>query len=224
MTMATPSMNAQQQTPGGPQNGWSAMGNGISNFLGIGSGDPSNQYRNAVNNVGNQAGQFGQGNALDYRANQAGLNQSIANMGQTQNYFQNQMNGNNSVSAMQLQQGLQQGLAQQQAMAASASPNNAAMAARNAAMNMGRMSSGEMGQQAMAGLQERNQAAQGLNQAQQAQGQLQLGQSGQNMQGALGGYNAATGAYGQALGTPQQTWGQTFQKMAGAAGSALVGA
>lgn len=171
--------------------------NGIPGALGIGSGDPSNPYRNAVSGIGGQAGTFGQQNAGNYQQDQAGINSSIAAL-------QAQANGQNSVSAEQLRQGNQQALAAQSAMAAGASPNNSAMAARNAAMNMGRLSYGLSGQQATAGLQERQQA-------QQALANLQLGQSGQNMQGALGGYNAATGAYGAALGTPQKTWGSTIQ-------------
>lgn len=181
-----------------------------SQALGIGSGDPSNPYRQgAVNNA--QAGAaFGQYGAGQYQQNQAGLNQTINDLRAT-------ANGQNSVSAMQLQQGLQQNLASQQSMAASASPSNAVMAARNAAMNMGRAAYGLSGQQAVAGLQERNQA-------QQALGQLQLGQSGQNLQAGLGGYGVSNQGYGLALGNPQKTWGQVLQQGISAAGPAIIGA
>jgi hypothetical protein len=158
---------------------WSGAGNTISNVLGIGSGDPSNPYRQGLSQLGQQG-------ASGFIQGQNGLNASIQDL-------RNQANGANSVSGQQLQQGLQQNLANQSSMAASASPQNAAMAARNAAMNMGRLGYGLAGQQAIAGQQERNQA-------QQALGQLQLGQSAQNLQAGLGGYGAA-------LGTPQQTWG-----------------
>ncbi len=68
------------------------------------------------------------------------------------------MSGQDSLSREQLRQGLQQQLAQQRSMAAGANPANAAMAARTAAMNMGRASSGMSGQAAMAGLAERRDA------------------------------------------------------------------
>lgn len=132
-------------------------------------------------NAANAAAFTGQTQA-DYARNQAGLNSTI-------NGLRAQAAGRNSVSAEQLRQGLSQNLSNQQSMAAGAAPNNAAMASRNAAMNMGRAGYGLAGQQAVAGLQERNQA-------QQALGQLQLGQSGQNLQGTLGGY----GAVNQGLG------------------------
>ena len=65
------------------------------------------------------------------------------------------------------------------------------MAARTAAMNMGRMSTGLAGQQALAGLQERQQAQKALS-------DLIMQQRGQDMQVALGSRqnaNAALGAY-----------------------------
>ena len=64
-------------------------------------------------------------------------------------------------------------------MAASASPANAAMAARTAATQMGRLGAGMSGAAAMAGIQERNAAQQALNDSILRQQQLQL-------QGALG--------------------------------------
>lgn len=189
------------QNPG--WNGWGLPS--LSGALGIGSGDPSNKYRNAVSSVGENALNFGYGAANNYNQNQAGLNQSI-------DALRALASGQNSVSAEQLRQGLQQNVAAQQSLAAGASPQNAAMAARQAAMNAGRLGYGLAGQQALAGLQERNQA-------QQALAQLQLGQSGQNLQGALGGYNAATGAWGQALGNPQKTWGSVLGGALGGAAS-----
>lgn len=100
--------------------------------------------------------------------------------------------GKNSVSAEQLRQGMQQGVSAQHAMAAGASPQNAAMAARNASNNMSRLSYGLSGQQAVAGLAERNQA-------QQAYANMLAQLRGQDLQGTLGGYNAATGAYSGGL-------------------------
>jgi hypothetical protein len=187
---------------------------GIQNVLGIGSGDPGNPYRDALggdNGIGARAGGL-----AGYAGQQYGLNNYA--LGNTENYLKGQMQGQNSVSAEQLRQGLQQQLAQQQSMAASANPNDSAMAARNAAMNMGQASQALAGQQATAGLQERNAAAQQL-------GQLQLGQLGTNAQTALGGFNAATGAYGAALSNPQKTVGGFVGGLLGGAaggGAALL--
>lgn len=114
-------------------------------------------------------------------------------------------NGQNSVSALQLQQGLQQGLAAQRSMAAGAAPQNAAAAARTAAIQSARLSSGLAGQQAIAGLQERNQA-------QQAYGALLQGLRQQDLQAALQSrQNALTGYGSQSSGQPEQS---TLQKLA----------
>src|SRR5262245_1749753 len=97
--------------------------------------------------------------------------------------------GQDSVAAEQLRQGLQQNLAAQQSMAAGASPQNAAMAARTAAIQSARLGAGLSGQQALAGLQERN----------QAQGQLAnaiQGLRGQDLQAALQGRQSAIAGYG----------------------------
>src|ERR1700740_3680261 len=67
-------------------------------------------------------------------------------------------NGENSVSMLQLHPTMPQNLAQRRSMAAASSPQNAAMAARTAAIQSGRINTGLAGQQAVAGLQERNQA------------------------------------------------------------------
>lgn len=196
---------------------WDSLGNAVTtgfgplgNALGIGGGDPSNPYRQGVvNNAQNAAGFAGQ-TQQQYLQNQAGLNQSIAAL-------QAQANGQNSVSAEQLRQGNQQAQASQMSLAAGASPSNAAMAARRAAMNTAQLQYGLSGQQAVAGLQERNQA-------QQALAQLQLGQAGQNLQGTLGGYGVSNQGYGVALGNPQKTWGQLLQQGLAAGGQAAVAA
>lgn len=70
--------------------------------------------------------------------------------------------GQDSLSAEQLRQGLQQNLAAQQAMAASARPSNSAAAARTAALQSARLGSGLAGQQAMAGIAERQAAEQSM--------------------------------------------------------------
>lgn len=99
------------------------------------------------------------------------------------------MRGQNSVSQEQLRQGLGQQLASQASMAASARPGQGAMAARSAAMNMGRAQSGMAGQAALAGIAERNAAA--------AQyGGLLQGLRGQDLQATMGSRAQALGGYG----------------------------
>lgn len=108
--------------------------------------------------------------------------------------------GRNSYSAEQLRQGLQQGLAAQQSMAAGASPRNAAGAARTAAIQMGRLGAGLAGQQSLAGIQERQQA-------QMAYANLLQGLRGQDLQGVLGARGTAMGGYGaQNAGAPEKSW------------------
>jgi hypothetical protein len=109
--------------------------------------------------------------------------------------------GQDSLSAEQLRQGLGQQLSMQRSMAASASPQNAPMAARTAAMQMGRASSGMAGNAAMAGIQERSQAEKAL-------ADMILQQRQQDANVALGSRQNATGAYGGV--TPE---GTTLQKL-----------
>jgi hypothetical protein len=94
-------------------------------------------------------------------------------------YQRDIMTGKNSLSGEQLRQGLQQNMAAQRSMAASATPQNAVMASRNAMNNMNRAGIGMSGQAALAGIQERNAAAQTL-------GQMNLGQRGQDIEVGLG--------------------------------------
>lgn len=179
--------------PGNVANLVTGTQGGLSGALGLGAYDPSNQYRDSLNANAQQQGQFGQTLQQQYMQNQAG----IAN---TMGMLQGLANGQNSVSAEQLRQGMQQGQAQQMSMAASAAPQNQAMAARNAMMNAGNLASGMMGQQAMAGLQERQAALNALS-------QMQMQQSGQNINGALGFAQNANNAYGTDLQNPQKTIG-----------------
>ena len=83
-----------------------------------------------------------------------------------------------SLAEMQLRQATDRGIAQQQALAQSAAPGQAAMAQRLAAQQAGQMSSGLAGQSAMARLQEQ-QAAQGML------GNLLQGARGQDLQRGL---------------------------------------
>ncbi len=199
--------NSSQAGPALSSNGHDSLGNWLSNTLGVGSGDPNNAARDAVNR--NAAGAHGFG--LEAQGN---YGRDTAAMQQQRQYLQDLASGRNSVSAMQLQQGMQQNQAQQQSMAAGANPNNSAMAARNAAMNMGRSAYGLSGQQAVAGLQERNQATQNL-------ANLNLGMRGQDVNATLGGYGAANQGYGAALGNPQKTWGDMAMGFANGAASAF---
>ncbi len=95
---------------------------GLGGVFGVGGGDPSNPYRNALTANGQQQGQFGQSLQGQYQANQAGINGTIGSL-------QAIANGQNSVSAEQLRQGLQQQQAAQMSMAAGAAPQNQVMAA-----------------------------------------------------------------------------------------------
>lgn len=177
------------------------------------------QYQNQADqqNYDARAGLAGQSQAAGQFANQAQGNygQMTGQLGGALDYYRGQMQGQNSVAAEQLRQGLAQNLAAQQSMAASASPNNSAMAARTAAMNMGRLGYGMSGQQALAGLQERNQAAQNY-------GQLGLGMRGQDVSAALGARQAAIGGYGQQVQNPQPSWIQKNMPWIQGVGTAIA--
>lgn len=123
--------------------------------------------------------------------------------------------GQNSVSAEQLKQGLAQNLANQQSMVAGASPNNAAMAARTAAIQSGRLGAGLAGQQAVAGLQERNQAMQQYAAMIEALRQQELQAALQSRQNAMMGYGA------QNAGTPEKSWLEKYGPAVQSAGSAI---
>lgn len=117
-------------------------------------------------------------------------------------YLRKIARGDESVSAMQLQDALQQNQSAQQSMAAGARPGNAAMAARTAAMTAGRQGAGLAGQQAVAGIQERQSAQQSL-------ANMLMQQRQQELQGSLGGRSNATNAFGTAytgsMGQPTNT-------------------
>jgi len=85
-----------------------------------------------------------------------------------------QMNGEESLSQGQFRQATDANMAQQRSMAASANPNNAAMMARVASQNMGRMGQGFAQNASQLGIQERNAAANAFGQMSgQARGQDQ---------------------------------------------------
>lgn len=175
--------------------------------------------RAQLNEQGAAAGQFaGQGEA-GYGAMTGQLGGTYGRLGEAMDYQNRLMRGENSVAAEQLRQGMQQGLAAQRSMAAGAAPQNSAMAARQAAMNMGRLGYGLSGQQALAGLQERNMAASQYGQLGQALGQLQLGQRGQDVNVALGSRGNAINAYGGV--TPEGSWLDRNKLLLQGAGAAI---
>jgi hypothetical protein len=104
-----------------------------------------------------------------------------------------QMAGQESLSREQFRASTDAGAREQRSMAASANPNNAAMMARIASQNVGRMNQGFGAQAAMLGIQERNAAAnalagiagQGRGQDMQ-QSQFNAGQRQQNAQFNVG--------------------------------------
>ena len=99
--------------------------------------------------------------------------------------------GQDSYSKEALRQGLQQNVAAQRSMAASASPANAAMAARTAAVNAGRMGYGMSGQAALAGIQERKAAQEALANMIMQQRQQELQAALQGRQNAISGYGGS---------------------------------
>lgn len=152
---------------------------------------------------GGIAGQFASGMENSYQNYGARGNASL-------DALQAQAQGRNSVSAEQLRQAQQGNQAAQMSMAAGASPQNSGMAARTAAMQMGRSNAGLAGQQAVAGLQERNQA-------QQSYSNLLQGLRGQDLNAALTSRQNAESGYGAGMtGAPQKGWMETY-------GPAIVG-
>ncbi len=167
-------------------NGLGSQIGGALNAIGLNGASPSDQAKmDRLNGVGSQ----GMGFAGDARAN---YNMLTGRLGGALDYLDGQMRGRNSVAGEQLRQGLQQNIGAQRSLAASASPNDAAMAAFGAGNNIARLGYGMSGQQALAGIAERNAAAQ--------QYASLLGQArGQDLQGTLGGYGVANQSYGSGL-------------------------
>ncbi len=163
----------------------------------------------------------------NFLADQANAASGFANQGQAgygamteeakarREYLKKLASGEISVSREQLRQGLQQNLAGQRSMAAGAAPNNAAMAARTAAMQMGRLGSGLAGQQAVAGLQERQAAEKAL-------ADMILQERGQDIQVGLGGRGLAIQGQSQGtVGAPPPPEPSFTDKLLGAALGAI---
>jgi hypothetical protein len=128
---------------------------------------------------------------------------------QARDYLRKIASGQESLSGEQLRQGLALNMSAQRSMAASAAPQNQAMAARTAMMNMGRLGAGMSGQAATAGIQEREAAQQGL-------ANMIMQQRGQDMQVALGSRGNAINGYGGVK--PEGSW---LDKWAGPIGGGL---
>jgi hypothetical protein len=160
--------------------------------------------------LADQSGKFADASQAGYQRLGRQGQQNIAGL-------QRLASGQDSISAEQLRQGLGQNLAYQRSLAAGAAPQNAAMAARTAAIQSGRLGAGFAGQQALAGLQERNQAQQTLA------GAIQ-GLRGQDLQATLGGRQGALaghGAYTTPM-TPEKSFIDKALPAAIAVGSAVA--
>lgn len=197
-----------------------------------GQGADPNQVRddarNQLNNAAAEAQRFGNVGQSNYQNATGQLQGTYGNLSDAMNYLRGIGQGQNSVAMQQLGQGLQQNVAAQRSMAASAAPQNSAMAARIAAQNAAKLGYGLSGQAAVAGLQERNQAMQNYGQLGQALGQLQLGQRGQDVNVALGSRQNALTGYGGILNGAQdqgflQRNGQALQGFGSALGTLNLG-
>jgi hypothetical protein len=162
-----------------------------------------NRQDQAFANLNQTAGYLGQTGAESNqfaRSGQQGYGMMTGELGQDRQNLRDLASGRNSVSSEQLRQGLDQNLAAQRSMAASASPAEQAMAARTAMIQSGRLGAGMSGQAALAGLQERQGAMQQLSgldlQQRQQDSNVALGSRGN----AISAYGGAGSAYGQVAG------------------------
>lgn len=161
----------------------SRVKNGIRNDFESLTGSPSaDEQRGNLNNQGKLASWF----ATQAQDKYGSLGDEADRARQM---LWDQAQGKNSVTAEQLRQGLQSLYGQQRSMAASASPDDAAMAARTAAMNIARLGMAHSGQAALLRLQEQQQAQRSLQDA-------ILGQRAQDQGVALGSRGNAINAYG----------------------------
>ena len=187
---------------------WGAAYNGAQYATGTGDYDPTKAARAGLSTNGRYADNFARQGMTNY-------GQANEQLGQDNTFLRGLASGQNSISAEQLRQGLQQNLASQQSMAAGAAPQNQAMAARNAAMNMGQAAYGMSGQQALAGLQERQNAMQQLGA--NLNNQAQMGVAAAN-----GGLGNANNAYAPQIQNPQKSVGQAVFNAAQSAGGAAA--
>lgn len=186
--------------PINPGDGRTSLGRSIVNFVGGVADDSQSQIdqRNNLNAQGRAAADFaGQG--------EYGFGALGGEAQAEREYLRRLASGQESVSAEQLRQGLQQNVALQRSLAAGASPQNAVMAARTAAMQTARLGSGYAGQAAQAGMQERQMAHQALVNA-------ILQQRQQELQAALGSRQNAISGYGgyKPEGSTLDKWGNAI--------------
>ena len=194
---------------GGLKKGWDAYteyapgGQALNYFMGNDSRQQAAEEYAGMDPGGKLAGQADAAGAFAGVGEQGYADRTAA-LGGVTDQLGRLARGEDSYSAMQLRQALGQNLAAQQAMAAGARPGNAAMAARTAAMNQGRLSAGLAGQQALAGIAERQSAVQSL-------GNVLGSMRGQDLQAALGSRQNAMGG----LGTLEGERGRRFEAVMG---------
>jgi hypothetical protein len=184
--------------------------NGMGNFE-LPGGAERMSWEDAQAQGAGGRGAFTSGNDSPFRDYQNGLAARLSR----------QVNGEDSLSRLQLQDSTNQNIAQQRAMAAGAAPNNVAMAQRLAQQQTGSINQGFGHQAAQLGIQERNAAANALaGLSGQARGQdlqnnqfnagMQLQNRGQNDQYSLGqGQLATANATGMQRGTMGYEGNQT---------------
>lgn len=179
--------------------------------------DPTGQLGGAAG----AAAEFGRAGASNYAQSGQQLQGTTSDMrrlasgyGRVADQYGRIAGGQDSISAEQLRQGLQQSQAQQMSMAAGARPQDSSMSALAAAQNMGTAAAGLGGQQALAGLQERRDAMAGQMGAMGGQAGLQqaiqsgqLGARGQDINVALGGQQGALTGYGNIEGNRTNRYG-----------------
>lgn len=168
-------------------------------------GDESDSAKDQRKDLGNQAGMASEYGDIGQR----NYGQMTEEMAKDRENLRGLASGQNSLSAEQLRQALQQQVAMQRSQAASASPGNAVMAARTAANNMNRASYGMSGQAAMAGIAERAAAMKQL-------ADMNAQQRAQDVQVALGSRQNAISGYGG-----QKPEGSFIDKWGGALSAGL---
>lgn len=192
---------------GTPEGGWRGQQGKWRGFAGPIAGTIPSEIKQQIQGRGGDAT-----DAKEKLGGEAGLASDFANRGQQgysqlgaeaaarRQFLMDLASGKHSIAGEQLRQGAQQNIAGQRSMAAGARPQNAAMAARNAMNNAGRIGTALSGQQALAGLQERQMAEQALS-------NMILQQRGQDLQAALGSRGNAINAYGNIIGQPKEASG-----------------
>ncbi len=174
---------------------WGPAGKKIEEAVQDKGGNP--EQRAALDAQGASAGSFADESQNNFRDQGAMSYDQYKALG-------DQASGKTSISREMLRQGLQQQYGQQRSMAAGASPQNAAMAARTGAMNMQRASTGMSGQAATAGMQEQMAAR-------QAQSNFLQNWRNQELQATQGARGQAISAYGGAK--PEASWMEHYGPM-----------